>query len=186
MNNMNLLRNSNRFKWLEHNSVNLTELADAFKKNHIWNSVLQLQKTTFGVCWVLLVWARKYQKTLCVLQSKRDEKHTAETTQIQNHLYCTDHFYKDSAKAAIKFWAVKGYLLIPESQLSLNKEGEAESSSWSASCLNRLPGWKRSGFSAFVDGGVCGRREKATNINNPIRDTNIHQLPAVSDALNKS
>lgn len=144
-------------------------------QNHTWNSVLQQQKTTFGVCWVLLVWARQYQKTLCVLQSKRDEKHTTKTTQIQNHLYCTDHFLQRFCEGSYK-----GYLLIPESQLSLNKEGEAESSSWSASCLNRLPGWKRSGFSAFVDGGVCRRREKAAIINNLVRDTNIHQLPAVS------
>lgn len=187
MNNMNLLKNSNRFKWLEHNSANLTELADAFTKSYL----KLCAATTEDNFWSLLSSACLSKTTpkniVCIAKWwKRDEKHTTETTQIQNHLYCTDHFYKDSAKAAIKFWAVKGYLLIPESQLSLNKEGEAESSSWSASCLKRLPGWKRSGFSAFVDGGVCGRREKATIINDPVRDTNIHQLPAVSDALNKS
>lgn len=108
-------------------------------------------------------------------------KNTTQTTQIQNYLYCTDHFYKDSAKADIKFWAVKGYLLIPESQLSLNKEGEAESSSWSTSCLNRLPGWKLSALSAFVDGGVCRKREKGTAITEPCKHSHclLSQMPLI-------
>lgn len=73
-------------------------------------------------------------------------------------------FYKDSVKADIKSRAVKGYLVMPDSQLSLNKEGEADSSSWSTSCLNRLPGWKLSALSAFVDGGVCRTRRKEKTI----------------------
>lgn len=68
-------------------------------------------------------------------------------------------FYKGSANADIKSRAMKAYLAIPDSQLSLNKEGAAESSSWSASCLNRLPGRKLSTLSALEDGGVCRKKE---------------------------
>lgn len=80
----------------------------------------------------------------------------------KNHLY-----WQISMRVDIKSGAVKGYLVMPDSQLSLNKEGEADSSSWSTSCLNRLPGWKLPALSAFVDGGVCRRRrrrEKTTSV----------------------
>lgn len=82
----------------------------------------------------------------------------------QNYIYYTYNFYKGSAKADIKSRAIKAYLAIPDSQLSLNKEGAAESSSWSASCLNRLPGRKLSTLSALEDGGVCRKKEKKSGL----------------------
>lgn len=69
------------------------------------------------------------------------------------HSFCKD-------KANKKSWAIKGYLVMPDSQLSLNKEGAAMSSSWSASCLNRLPGWKLSSRSAVDDDEAWWMKEK--------------------------
>lgn len=54
----------------------------------------------------------------------------------------------------------ENYLPIPESQLSLNKEVAAVSSSWSASCLKRLPGRKLSSLPAVKDWGAWRRKDK--------------------------
>lgn len=114
------------------------------------------------------------------------------TTQLKAKIIFTVHvffffFYKDSVKANIKceglllllFTVV--YLVIPESQLSLNREGEAESSSWSTSCLKKLPGWKLSALSAFTTGGVCRGRggQQHPSLSNSNSHSNSHSNTAL-------
>lgn len=131
------------------------------------NKVLNWQ-SAFHFDWVKMP-ITKHKREKKTASRDTGNTHTTDNSKAKwsllNRSFFIIFFYKDSMKADIKSRAIKGYLVMPDSQLSLNKEGEADSSSWSTSCLNKLPGWKLSALSAFVDGGVCRRRrEKTTSV----------------------